>query len=65
MTISDIQDLQDFCRLVARMREAQKTYFASRSGIALAAAKTLEKRVDDFLLEAESNAPRQGSLLGG
>lgn len=45
-------DADKFRDLVAEMRNAQREYFRTRSSSALERAKSLEKRVDDELLEA-------------
>lgn len=39
-------DAKSFFYLVAKMREKQKEYFRTRSGVALSYSKDLEKRVD-------------------
>jgi hypothetical protein len=44
--MTDIVKLAD---LVKEMREAQKEYFRTRSSIALAKSKKLEKDVDDMV----------------
>lgn len=47
----------EFRRLVAEMRAAQREYFRTRSATALEQSKSLEKRVDAALREA-SDRPR-------
>jgi hypothetical protein len=46
-----VEMLNQFQQLVAEMRDAQKEYFRERSPQNLAAAKSLEKRVDQALAE--------------
>lgn len=46
--------MEEFVRLVAEMRQAQRDYFKSRSPEALERAKNLERQVDEktkFFLE--------------
>lgn len=43
--------LEDLARLVNEMRQAQKTYFRTKSASALDEAKRLEKQVDDACRE--------------
>ena len=55
----------EFASMVARMRDAQKRYFRTRSGNDLNDAKVWEARVDDALKEreerrAEWNQPKLG-----
>ncbi len=49
----------EFMDLVAEMRRSQKDHFRTRSDGALRASKTLERRVDEALIER-----RQPSLFG-
>ncbi len=39
----------DFLQLVQDMREAQKSYFSTRSKAALVRSKELEKKVDELI----------------
>ncbi len=49
---------QEFRKLVADMRHAQKEYFRTRSGNALSESKKLEKKVDEELAKAEESQGR-------
>jgi hypothetical protein len=45
----------EFINLVIQMRAAQQQYFSTRSPIALAKAKRLEKQVDEIAAEISSH----------
>jgi hypothetical protein len=44
--------LEEFTKLVADMRHAQKEYFRTRSTAALEQSKRLERRVDEALTQS-------------
>lgn len=44
-----IEELEQLCELVQKMRNAQREYFRTRSINALDSARSLEKQVDDLL----------------
>lgn len=44
-------DIIEFAETVKKMRNAQKEYFRTRSGIALNESKKLEKKVDELILQ--------------
>ena len=61
---------KEFFDLVAKMREAQREYFCTRSASALGKARTLEETIDreitrvrQLLQEREDNAPQQTKLF--
>jgi hypothetical protein len=57
-------DIVKFATSVQQMRNAQKEYFRTRSGIALTDSKKLEKEVDDIVKTIITPAPsNQQSLL--
>jgi hypothetical protein len=57
-------DIVKFATSVQQMRNAQKEYFRTRSGIALTDSKKLEKEVDDMVKTIITPAPsNQQSLL--
>ncbi len=47
--------MNDFEKLVDEMRSAQINYFRTRSKDVLQQSKQLERRVDEYLREKESN----------
>jgi len=49
------KDFENFTRLVRAMRDAQKTYFRTRTGDALKEAKRLEAEVDRALKPAKDD----------
>lgn len=51
--IIEIMDAKSFFRKVEQMRKAQKEYFRTRSGRALADSKRLEKEIDDEIERVE------------
>lgn len=54
----------DFQKLVKRMRDAQREYFACPCPSRLNLAKKLEKQVDDSLREYEiAKGPQQAQLI--
>lgn len=64
-TLSDVQLLREHCRqmdtfadAVARMRDAQRKYFADRSGANLRAAKDWERDVDKRLQQLAASGVR-------
>lgn len=44
-------DIIEFAETVKKMRDAQKEYFRTKSGIALNESKKLEKKVDEMILQ--------------
>ncbi len=50
--------MQEFAILVRDMREAQKLYFKHRSSLTLEKARSLERKVDDYLRKL--NLPNNG-----
>lgn len=60
-----MKDIVKFAETVQQMRSAQNEYFRTRSGIAMAASKKLEKEVDDMVKgSARSPLISQGSIFG-
>lgn len=55
--------ISDFTILVRDMREAQKTYFATRAPSALNKSKALEKQVDVVLKEIFTKVQPQARLF--
>lgn len=60
-----MKDILKFVETVQQMRATQNEYFRTRSGIALAASKKLEREVDD-MVKGAIKAPliSQGSMFG-
>lgn len=56
-------DDQQFRKLVAEMRHAQKEFFRTKSGAALEQANIVEKRVDKALSDGEQDQ-KQKKLFG-
>lgn len=53
-------DIEQFIALVAKMRQAQRIYFTTRSTEALSESKKIEREVDRWL--AERTNTEQGKL---
>lgn len=51
-------DLTQLAEAVLKMRDAQKEYFRTRSGIALQKSIKLEKDVDDMIKPFKAAAPQ-------
>lgn len=57
---------EELCQLwqkVKEMRQAQKTYFKTRSGDALQASKNLEREVDQMITRLEGELGEQRTLF--
>ncbi len=52
-------EVEELASLVKEMRDAQRTYFRTRSGDALAEAKRLEKAVDEAVKTIRNHDPAE------
>lgn len=56
-------ELRQLWQKVKEMRQAQKTYFKTRSGDALQASKNLEREVDQMITRLECELGEQKTLF--
>ena len=58
-------DTTQFIALVAKLRESQRKFFRTRSGLDLRLCKQLEKKVDEWLKKyhEDNNIPTQQTLF--
>ena len=57
------EELHQLWQKVKEMRQAQKTYFKTRSGDALQASKNLEREVDQMITWLEGELGEQRTLF--
>ena len=53
-------ELTDFEKLVKEMRDAQKTYFRTRDASVLQSSKRLEREVDKYIADRETEIENEG-----